>query len=87
MISWYFELWNEPDIFYWSGTAAEYCKLFDYTEHAVHEVLPEARLSGPAVTGIFAVSYTQDVYKRQEFGTYGKDNAQRAGFQYCFGND
>ena len=22
---------NEPDIFYWSGTAAEYCKLFDYT--------------------------------------------------------
>ena len=50
--SWYFELWNEPDIFYWTGTAAEYCKLYDYTEDAFHAVLPEGRLSGPAVTGI-----------------------------------
>ena len=50
---WYFELWNEPDIFYWSGTAAEYCRLFDYTENAFHSVLPDARLAGPAVTGIF----------------------------------
>ncbi len=57
--SWYFELWNEPDIFYWHGTAAEYCKLYDYTEHAVHEALPEARLSGPAVTGIFQGSQSQ----------------------------
>ena len=24
--TWYFELWNEPDIFYWNGTIAEYCK-------------------------------------------------------------
>ena len=50
--TWYFELWNEPDIFYWRGTPAEYCKLFDYTESAFHAVLPKARLSGPAVTGI-----------------------------------
>ena len=26
--TWYFELWNEPDIFYWNGTIAEYCKLY-----------------------------------------------------------
>lgn len=57
--TWYFELWNEPDIFYWSGTAAEYCKMYDYTEHAVHEVLPEARVSGPAVTGIFEGGHAQ----------------------------
>lgn len=50
---WYFELWNEPDIFYWSGTPEQYCALFDYTEAALHAVLPDARLSGPAVTGIF----------------------------------
>lgn len=61
--TWYFELWNEPDIFYWSGTAAEYCKLYDYTEHAVHQVLPEARLSGPAVTGIFEGKHAQKFFK------------------------
>ena len=61
--SWYFELWNEPDIFYWSGTAAEYCKLYDYTEHAVHDVLPELRLSGPAVTGIFEGGHAQKFFR------------------------
>lgn len=62
VVTWYFELWNEPDIFYWSGTAAEYCKLYDYTEHAVHEALPEARLSGPAVTGIFEGGHAQKFF-------------------------
>lgn len=50
--TWYFELWNEPDISYWCGTAAEYCKLFDYTEHALHGVLPEAYFGGPGVTDV-----------------------------------
>ena len=48
---WYFELWNEPDIFYWHGTPEEYCRLFDYTEAALHRVIPTARLGGPATTG------------------------------------
>lgn len=61
--TWYFELWNEPDIFYWSGTTAEYCKLFDYTECAVHRALPELRLSGPAVTGIFEEGHAQKFFR------------------------
>ena len=52
-----FELWNEPDIFYWNGTIAEYCKLYDYTERAIHEVCDELRISGPAVTGNFDREY------------------------------
>lgn len=44
---WAWELWNEPDIGYWHGTAAEYQKLFDYTEKALHEALPDAVLGGP----------------------------------------
>lgn len=52
-LKWYWELWNEPDIFYWSGTLEEYCKLYDYTENAVHSALPEARFGGPATTGSF----------------------------------
>ncbi len=47
---WYWELWNEPDIFYWHGTTGEYCRLFDYTEAALHSVIPQAKLGGPAVT-------------------------------------
>ncbi|MBW8886312.1 MAG: beta-xylosidase [Fibrobacteres bacterium] len=49
--NWVWELWNEPDISYWHGTAAEYQKLFDYTEQAVHTVLPNAVLSGPEMAG------------------------------------
>ena len=48
---WYFEMWNEPDIFYWHGTPGEFCKLFDYTEAALHKALPSARFGGPATTG------------------------------------
>jgi xylan 1,4-beta-xylosidase len=51
VLTWYWELWNEPDIFYWSGTCEEFCKLYDYTEAAVHAVLKDARLGGPATTG------------------------------------
>ncbi len=61
--TWYFELWNEPDIFYWSGTTAEYCKLFDYTEHAAHSVVPDLYLSGPAVTGIFEKGHAQKFFR------------------------
>jgi xylan 1,4-beta-xylosidase len=52
--SWLWELWNEPDIGYWHGTAAEYDKLFDYTEAALHGALPTATLGGPAVAGVGA---------------------------------
>ena len=49
--TWYFEMWNEPDIFYWHGTVEEYCKLYDYTEAAIHAAMPTARFGGPATTG------------------------------------
>ena len=48
---WYFEMWNEPDIFYWHGTMEEFCRLFDCTEAALHRALPSARFGGPATTG------------------------------------
>ena len=49
--TWQWELWNEPDSGYWHAAdrLAEYTKLYDYTEAALHQVLPNAVLGGPAV--------------------------------------
>ena len=49
--NWIWELWNEPDIGYWHGTAQEFQQLFDYTERALHAVLPNAVLGGPETAG------------------------------------
>jgi xylan 1,4-beta-xylosidase len=49
--SWYWELWNEPNIGYWHGTVQEYCKMYDYTADAVKRALPTARIGGPHSTG------------------------------------
>jgi xylan 1,4-beta-xylosidase len=48
---WEWEVWNEPDIFYWHGTVDDYCKFYDYTVAAVRRALPKARVGGPATTG------------------------------------
>lgn len=48
---WLWELWNEPDIGYWHGTFADYARLYDVTEAALHQVIPDAPLGGPAVAG------------------------------------
>ena len=49
--TWYWELWNEPDIFYWHGTPEEYNRMYDVTAAAVKRALPQARVGGPATTG------------------------------------
>lgn len=49
--SWYWELWNEPNIGYWQGTTEEYLKLYDYTADAVKRALPTAIFGGPHSTG------------------------------------
>ena len=49
--SWYWEVWNEPDISYWHGTPEEYDKLYDYAVDAVRRASPRAKVGGPASTG------------------------------------
>ena len=49
--SWYWEVWNEPNIFYWHGTTEEYEKLYDYAAAGLKRALPKARVGGPATTG------------------------------------
>ena len=49
--SWFWELWNEPNIAYWRGTPEEYDRLYDHTAAGLKRALPKARLGGPHVTG------------------------------------
>lgn len=49
--SWYWEVWNEADGYYWKGTRDEFFKLYDYSSDAVKRALPTARIGGPNTTG------------------------------------
>ncbi|MEJ8843587.1 beta-xylosidase [Lacibacter sp. H375] len=44
--SWYWELWNEPNGFYWKASMQEFHKLYDYTADAVKRALPTAKMGG-----------------------------------------
>jgi xylan 1,4-beta-xylosidase len=49
--TWYWELWNEPDLgYYWNGSVEEFLKLYDYTAAAVKAAFPDARVGGPGTT-------------------------------------
>ena len=50
--SWYFEVWNEPNLpAYWRASPEEFQKLHDYAIDAVRRALPTARVGGPDVAG------------------------------------
>ncbi|MEO5960717.1 MAG: beta-xylosidase [Opitutaceae bacterium] len=49
--SWYWEVWNEPNIGYWKGTREEFRKLHDFAIDAVRRALPTARVGGPDTAG------------------------------------
>lgn len=48
--TWLWQVWNEPDIPYWSGTFEEYCKLFDYAADGLKKACPECIIGGPHTT-------------------------------------
>lgn len=47
---WYFEVWNEPNISFWSGEPKQetYFHLYDVTARALKSVSPRLRVGGPA---------------------------------------
>jgi xylan 1,4-beta-xylosidase len=47
---WYFEVWNEPNIGFWSGEPHEstYYELYDHTARALRAVNPRLRVGGPS---------------------------------------
>jgi xylan 1,4-beta-xylosidase len=73
--SWYWEVWNEPDISYWRGTPEEYYKLYDYAADAVKRALPTARVGGPHATGPAAPKAAEFLRGFLEHVTHGKNFA------------
>jgi xylan 1,4-beta-xylosidase len=49
--TWYWELWNEPDLeYYWLGTVEEFNRLYDYTAAAIKAAHADLRVGGPGTT-------------------------------------
>ena len=51
--TWYFEVWNEPNLSpgFWTGTQAEYFKLYQYTVKAIKSVNSDYKVGGPGTAG------------------------------------
>lgn len=49
---WYFEVWNERNIDFWTGDLkqATYFDLYDHTARALKSVNPRLRVGGPATS-------------------------------------
>lgn len=48
--SWYFEVWNEPNLSFWGGSPLQstYFELYDHTVRALKSVSPRLRIGGPS---------------------------------------
>ncbi len=73
---WPFEVWNEPDIDYWHGSAEEYWRLYDYAVAGVRAALPGAIVGGPATTSprnAHAAAYLEGFLTHVESGRSAAD--------------
>ena len=50
--TWYFEVWNEPDLpgAFWNGTREEYFHLYEVTARAIKEIDPLIPVGGPSTS-------------------------------------
>ena len=51
--TWYFEVWNEPNLSpgFWTGTQADYFKLYQYSAKAIKSVNSDYKVGGPGTAG------------------------------------
>lgn len=66
--TWYWEVWNEPNIGYWRGTPEEFRRLHDYAIDAVRRALPTARVGGADCAGSGG-KFTRDFFEHCLHGT------------------
>jgi xylan 1,4-beta-xylosidase len=59
--TWYFEIWNEPNLDgFWPAGQAEYFKLYEHSVAAVKRVDKAYRVGGPATAGFGCIKETLD---------------------------
>ena len=66
--SWYFEVWNEPNIAFWNGTPAQasYFKLYDHTARDLKSVSPQLRVGGPSTaSAAWVTDFLDHVHKNR----------------------
>lgn len=82
---WYFEVWNEPNLDFWTGRPAQqtYFELYDNTARALKAVNPRVRVGGPATAqaawvGDMIAHTTQNHVPLDFVSThvYGNDSSQ-----------
>ncbi len=66
--AWRWQVWNEPNNFYWQGSAQEFQKLYDFGVEGVRRALPEAIIGGPHTAGIEPV-WMNDFFTHCRTGT------------------
>ncbi|MGN6370134.1 MAG: GH39 family glycosyl hydrolase [Phycisphaerae bacterium] len=69
--SWYWEVWNEPNISYWRGTPEEYFKLYDYAVDGIRAALPTAKVGGPetAADSRFTTKFLNHIAEGPNYAT------------------
>jgi xylan 1,4-beta-xylosidase len=70
--TWYWEVWNEPNIGYWRGTREEFLKLHDYAIAAVRRALPTAKVGGADTAGSggrFTQAFLEHCLRGQNYAT------------------
>ncbi|TCN53722.1 glycoside hydrolase [Flavobacterium circumlabens] len=60
--TWYFEVWNEPNLSpgFWTGTQQDYFKLYEYAARGIKSVNTAYKVGGPATAGAAWVPETID---------------------------
>ena len=83
--SWYFEVWNEPNIDFWGGDPKQstYFELYDHTARALKAVSPRIRVGGPATAqAAWVPAFLEHVHKADvpvdfvSSHVYGDDTSQ-----------
>jgi xylan 1,4-beta-xylosidase len=63
--TWYFEVWNEPNLDFWTGSPRQetYFELYDHTARDIKAVSPQLRVGGPATA---QAAWVGDMIKHAE---------------------
>lgn len=69
VVTWRWEIWNEPNIKYWMGTREEFFKLYDYATDGIRRALPEAVIGGPHTAGGLPPAFAEPFFEHCLRGT------------------